>query len=103
MKKIKPHKDAPKRLIKVWRRNGENYYKTGQELGVSASWVWQLINNGTKPKRLDLQQKLFLTRKKSKEELEEIRKARKAKKEELDKEVVSHLKEVIREVESVRK
>lgn len=93
--KIKPHKRAPKRLIKVWLANQCNYYKTGQQLGVNESWVWQLIIKGKEPARLDLRQKLFLTRKKTKEQLEVMRLRKVYDKQQVDKEVFEYFKKVI--------
>lgn len=94
---IKPHPNAPNKLVKLWRTNKCNYYQTAKQLNVAASWVWQLIKYGKEPKRLDLRKKLFLTRKKSPEELEKIRQERKRLKEEFDKGVEEYLRLVLEE------
>lgn len=97
-KPVKPHKNAPKKLVRLWRKLECNYYKTGKELGVAPSWVWQLIKEGIEPKRLDLRRKLFLTRKKSAEELEKQREERLRKKARVDSEIVEHLQDVMRRI-----
>jgi len=94
-KRIKPSPKAPAKLVKVWRENGENFYKTGKALGINESWVWQLIREGKTPKRLDLQRKLFLTRKRSPEELEVIRLRKRYDREQVQHEIVEYFKKVI--------
>lgn len=94
-KRIKPHPKTPKHLVKIWRANGEDFYKTGKQLDINPSWVWQLIKKGIEPKRLDLRRKLFLTRKRDPEELEIARKKKQAEKEEVSKQIENHFLEVM--------
>lgn len=90
-----PAKNTPKKLVKLWRELGYNYYKVAKVLGINSGHVYALIVKGVEPAREDLRRKLFLRAKKSKEELEKIREQRKQRKEDFDKEVEKHLKEVL--------
>lgn len=92
---VKPHKNTPKQLEKVWKKNGKNFYKTAKELEINVGHVYGLIVKGVEPKRLDLKRKLFLTKKKLPEELELIRKKKQAEKEEVSKQIENHFLEVM--------
>lgn len=56
------HRNAPRKLIRLYKKNGGNCYKVGKQIGVNASHVWNLLKNGVEPKREDLRQKLFIRR-----------------------------------------
>lgn len=54
------HKNAPRKLIALYRKHNGNCYQVSKEIGVNASHVWKLLKNGVIPKRLDLREKLFV-------------------------------------------
>jgi hypothetical protein len=67
------HPKAPKRLITLYRKCGGNCYAVAKKIEVNPSQVWQLLKKGIEPKRNDIRRRMFLSYKKSAEELAEMR------------------------------
>jgi transposase-like protein len=89
------HGNAPKKLIKLYRKQGGSCSKTAETIGVNPSHVWQLLKNGHEPKREDLRKKLFLSHKKTPEELEKLRKEKQRKTDLLNEEIDKHFKHIM--------
>lgn len=93
------HKRAPRKLVQLYKRKGGNCYLVSEEIGVNPAHVWNLLKNGKEPKREDLRRKLFLSTKKTPEELEQARLQRRAKKESLDREFLEHLRRIMEAID----
>ena len=92
---MKVHPKTPKKLIKVFEECEWKYHKLAKRLDINVGHLHRLIKKGIPPKRLDLQRKLYLTRKKFPEELETARMEKKKKKELVDQQVDKHFQEVM--------
>jgi len=89
------HKNAPKKLIQLYKKNKGNCYVVAKQLEVNSGQVWGLLSKGTEPKREDLRRKLFLKHKLTPEELEQKRELRIQKQEKTNSEIEKHFKEVM--------
>lgn len=74
---LSPHPKACRKLVRLYVRCGRNCYTLGKELEVSPVHIWNNLKKGTEPKRNDLRKKLFLSHKKTPEELEQMRRKNK--------------------------
>jgi transposase len=89
------HKNAPKKLIALYRKNGGSCRAVGMELEVSAASVWKLLKFGREPRREELRRKLLLPHKLSPEERTQKRKALQEQKELLDRQIEKHFEQVM--------
>lgn len=90
------YKNVPQALIQIYNDNNHDFRKLEKLLGVNRYYIYRLLINGIEPTpRTDKGQvtrrKLFLSNKKSKEELEQIKQHRREVKEKLDREIEMYL------------
>ena len=57
------HPNAPRKLVRAWRRAGESDRRLAQLLDVNQFYVSQLLRRGIEPGNPDVREKLFLPRK----------------------------------------
>lgn len=57
------HPNAPRRLVRAWRRAGQSDRRLAQQLDVNQYYVSQLLRRGIEPGNPDVREKLFLPRK----------------------------------------
>jgi hypothetical protein len=59
LKRLTFHPDAPKKLVRAFRRAG-TYHATAEALGVNVRYVHDLLRHGVQPKNEEVRIRLFL-------------------------------------------
>lgn len=97
MTRIKVHSNAPKRLVKLFRKCEDNYSETARIREINPGHVYSLLKYGREPKRDDLRVKLFL--KQDPEQLARKREERKQKQKVFNEQVEQYIKQVMEAID----